>query len=133
MRKFTKKIDEEAQINLTPMLDVIFIMLIFFIVTTSFVKESGVDINRPSSVTQTSKKNANIVVGLKQNGEIWIDKKMVDLYFVKSNIEALKTQKSQNAVVIQADKQTKTQLLVRLMDEIRLAGIYDISIATIQE
>ncbi len=125
--------DENAEINLTPMLDVIFIMLIFFIVTTSFVKESGVSIDRPSAKTTKTKTDANIVLAIKDNNEVWIDKKMVDLYFVTSTIEQLKSQSVKNSVVIQADKRTKTGFLVKVMDRIRQAGISNISVATIKE
>lgn len=134
MRRFShKNIEENAEINLTPMLDVIFIILIFFIVTTSFVKESGVKIEKPSAKTTTSKIDTNIIIAIKANNEIWIDKKPTDLHFLNSSIEQLKSQSIKNTVVIQADKHTQTGFLIKVMDKIRLAGIYDISIATIKE
>ncbi|AXH14025.1 ExbD/TolR family protein [Malaciobacter mytili] len=133
MRRFSHKNNkEETEINLTPMLDVVFIMLIFFIVTTSFVKEAGIDVNRPSAKTSQQKSNANILIAIKNNDEIWIDKRMVDLRAVRSNIERLKASNSQNSVVVQSDKDAKTGVLVKVMDQVRLAGITNISISTLK-
>ncbi|QKF80999.1 ExbD/TolR family protein [Halarcobacter ebronensis] len=133
MRKFSQKINkEETEINLTPMLDVVFIMLIFFIVTTSFVKEAGIDVNRPSASTTEQKTEANILIAIKNSNEIWIDKRVVDLRAVRANIERLKATNTQNSIVIQADKEAKTGLLVKVMDQIRLAGITNISVSTLK-
>ncbi len=135
MKMFYKRnTEEENEINLTPMLDVVFIMLIFFIVTTSFVKEAGIDVNRPSAKSTTKKGKANIFVAIKNNDEIWIDKRMVDLRSVRANIERLKADtKTDDSVVIQSDKDSSTGTLVKVMDQIRLAGIFKISISTIKE
>jgi biopolymer transport protein ExbD len=122
--------DEESEINLTPMLDIVFIMLIFFIVTTSFVKESGIDVNRPSAQTAERKERANIIVAIKANGEVWIDKRVVDMRAVRANVSRLHAENPQGSVVIAADRETKTHVLVEVMDQIRLAGIYNASIAT---
>lgn len=133
MRRFTSsKTKEETEINLTPMLDVVFIMLIFFIVTTSFVKEAGIDVNRPTAATSEQKGKANIMVAIRNNNEIWIDKRMVDIRAVRANIEKLKALNSQNSIVIQSDKDSKTEILVKVMDQIRLAGIKEISISTLK-
>ena len=133
MRRFSQKIHkEETEINLTPMLDVVFIMLIFFIVTTSFVKEAGIDVNRPSASTTQQKTQANILVAIKHSDEIWIDKRLVDLRAVRANIERLKATNFQNSIVIQADKEAKTGTLVQVMDQIRLAGITNISVSTLK-
>ena len=121
--------DEESAIDMTPMLDIVFIMLIFFIVTTSFVKESGVTVSRPSAETAAEDKKGNIMVALKPNGEIWIDKRAVDVRSVRANVEKLRAESPESGVVIQADTDSKTGLLVQVMDQIRLAGISNISIA----
>ena len=81
--------DEEAVIDMTPMLDIVFIMLIFFIVTTSFVKEAGIEVNKPKAANQSKQKSANIFVAIKDNGEIWLDKRRVDVERVAANIEKL--------------------------------------------
>lgn len=125
-----KQSEDSAEINLTPMLDIVFIMLIFFIVTTSFVKESGVDVNRPTAQTSERKERGNIIVAIKPNGEIWIDKRVVDIRAVRANVARLHAENPQGSVVIAADRETKTYRLVEVMDQIRLAGIYNASIAT---
>jgi len=133
MKRFIhKRTKEDTEINLTPMLDVVFIMLIFFIVTTSFVKEAGIQVNRPSAATAEQKTKANIMVAIRNNNEIWIDKRMVDLRAVRANIEKLKSLNSQNSIVIQSDKEAKTDTLIKVMDQIRLAGITKISISTLK-
>ena len=134
MRRFSHKTHkEETEINLTPMLDVVFIMLIFFIVTTSFVKEAGIDVNRPSAKSAQQKGAANILIAIRNNNEIWIDKRVVDIRSVRANIERLKAANTQNSVVIQSDSESKTGILVKVMDQIRLAGIFNISISTLRE
>ncbi len=120
---------EDSAIDMTPMLDIVFIMLIFFIVTTSFVKESGVSVSRPSASTAQEDKKGNIMVAIKPNGEIWIDKRAVDVRSVRANIEKLKAESPQSGVVIQADTDSRTGMLVQVMDQIRLAGVSNISIA----
>ncbi|MEY8205645.1 MAG: biopolymer transporter ExbD [Bermanella sp.] len=120
---------EDSTIDMTPMLDIVFIMLIFFIVTTSFVKESGVSVSRPSASTAQEDKNGNIMVAIKPNGEIWVDKRAVDVRSVRANIEKLKAESPQSGVVIQADTDSRTGILVQVMDQIRLAGVSNISIA----
>ncbi len=120
---------EDSAIDMTPMLDIVFIMLIFFIVTTSFVKESGVSVSRPSASTAQEDKKGNIMVAIKPNGEIWIDKRAIDVRSVRANIEKLKAESPQSGVVIQADTDSRTGMLVQVMDQIRLAGVSNISIA----
>ena len=121
--------EEESEVNLTPMLDVVFIMLIFFIVTASFVKEAGIDVNRPDAATAEKKTKGNILVAITENGQIWIDKRQVDPRALRANIERLHAENPQGSVVIQADKNSKNGLLVQVMDSARLAGVYNVSIA----
>ncbi|OQK16418.1 biopolymer transporter ExbD [Methyloprofundus sedimenti] len=125
--------EQNADIDMTPMLDIVFIMLIFFIVTTSFVKESGIDVNRPSAKTGETKAQGNIIVGIKANGEIWIDKRQVDIRAVRANVSRLHAENPLGSVIIAADRETKTYVLVAVMDQIRLAGIMNASIATESE
>ena len=129
MRKRRDRSVEESEVNLTPMLDVVFIMLIFFIVTASFVKESGIDVNRPDAATAEKKERGNILVAISQNNQIWVDKRQVDPRALRANIERLHAENPQGAVVIQADKESKNGLLVQVMDAARLAGVYNVSIA----
>ena len=121
--------DEKEDIDMTPMLDVVFILLIFFIVTASFVKEAGIDVNRPEAATAVKKERANILVAISDKGDIWINKRKVDVRSVQANIERLKAENPQGTVVIQADKKATTDSLIKVMDSARAAGVYDVSIA----
>ena len=122
--------DEGDEINLTPMLDVVFIMLIFFIVTASFIKEAGIDVNRPDApVTESKPEDANILVIINANDEIWIDRRMIDPRAVRANIERLHAENPKGSVVIQANKKSTNKVLVWVMDSSRSAGVYNISIA----
>ncbi|MGD8859067.1 MAG: biopolymer transporter ExbD, partial [Myxococcales bacterium] len=125
--------EEEDDINMTPMLDIVFIMLIFFIVTASFTKESGVDVNRPSASTAEVKERGNIMVAITDNGQIWIDNRQVDPRALRANIERLHAENPQGAVVIQADENSKNKLLVEVMDAARMAGVYNVSLAATPE
>ena len=129
MRRQSKAAAEESEVNLTPMLDVVFIMLIFFIVTASFVKESGMDVNRPDAATAVVKPRGNILVAITPSGQIWIDKRQVDIRSIRANLERLYAENPQGAVVIQADEESKNGLLVAVMDAAKLAGIENVSIA----
>ena len=129
MRRQRRASAEEAEVDLTPMLDVVFIMLIFFIVTASFVKESGIDVNRPDAATAVVKPRGNILVAITPSGQIWIDKRVVDVRAIRANLERLHAENPQGAVVIQADTDSKNGLLVAVMDAAKLAKIENISIA----
>lgn len=133
MRRKNRRQAEDGNLDLTPMMDIVFIMLIFFIVTTSFVKETGVDINRPNAETAERDEKGNILVAITATNEIWIDKRRVDLKAVRANIERLKIEYPEGSVIIQADKESRSGLLVEAMDQIRLAGVQNISIAAKNE
>jgi len=122
--------EEGNEINLTPMLDVVFIMLIFFIVTASFIKEAGLDVNRPDApVTESKPEEQNILVAISGNDEIWIDRRLIDPRAVRANIERLHAENPDGSVVIQANKSSTNKMLVTVMDAARQAGVYNISIA----
>ena len=121
--------EEESEINITPMLDVVFIMLIFFIVTATFVKESGIDVNRPDAATATKQEKANILIAISANNTIWLDRRQIDIRSVRPNIERLHAENPQGTVVIQADKESKTETLIQVMDASRQAGVYNVAIA----
>ena len=136
MRKHLEDIhfdEEENEINLTPMLDVVFIMLIFFIVTASFIKEAGIDVNRPDApMTESKPEDANILVTINGNDEIWIDRRLIDPRAVRANIERLHAENPDGSVVIQANNKSTNKILVQVMDSARQAGVYGISIADSQ-
>ena len=121
--------EEENSIDLTPMLDVVFIMLIFFIVTTSFIKPAGITVNQPSASTSERKQGNNILVAISPQGDIWIDKQQIDLGAVRATVERLKAENPEGAVIIQADQDSKSGMLVKVMDQVRLAGVQDYAIA----
>ncbi|BAW79681.1 biopolymertransporter ExbD/TolR [Candidatus Nitrosoglobus terrae] len=118
-----------VSINLTPMIDMVFILLIFFIATTSFTKESGVEVNRPSAKTAVSKERSNTFIVVRANNEIWIDKRQVDIRTIRANVERIEAENPEGSVVIVADKDSKTGLVIEIMDQVRLAGVSDVSIA----
>jgi len=112
------------------MLDVVFIMLIFFIVTASFIKESGIDVNRPDApVTESKPEDANILVMINARDEIWIDRRLIDPRAVRANIQRMHAENPKGSVVIQADRKSTNKMLVSVMDSSRSAGVYSISIA----
>lgn len=132
MRNHTRRGGEEnaSEIDLTPMLDVVFIMLIFFIVTASFIKEAGIEINRPEASTANKKENVNILVAVSASNEIWIDKRRVDKRSVRSVIERMHAENPKGAVVVQADLQSNTETVTAVIDSARAAGVVDVSLAT---
>jgi biopolymer transport protein ExbD len=122
--------DEDNEINLTPMLDVVFIMLIFFIVTASFIKEAGIDVNRPDApLSEVPPEDSNILIQINANNEILIDRRSIDPRAVRANIERLHAENPNGSVVIQPNKKSSNKMLIVVMDASRQAGVYGISIA----
>jgi biopolymer transport protein ExbD len=128
-RHSKKSSSSSAEVNMTPMIDMVFILLIFFIVTTSFVKETGVEVSRPSAQTAERKERGNILIAITKQGQIWIDRRLVDVSAVRANVERLHVENPEGAVIVQADDESKTGMLVKVIDQVRLAGISSISIA----
>ncbi|MAG29263.1 MAG: biopolymer transporter ExbD [Deltaproteobacteria bacterium] len=126
-----KRVREQPQseVNMTPMLDVVFIMLIFFIVTASFVKEAGVDVIRPPAQTAESKDKGNILIAITENGQIWIDRRQVDPRSLRASIERLYGENPQGSIVIQADRKSQNHLLIQVMDAAKAAGVSQVSVA----
>ena len=121
--------EEEEGIDITPMMDIVFIMLIFFIVTASFVKETGVDVNRPSASTAEKKTAASILVAITENNDVWIDKRMVDVRAVSANIKRMLAENPKGSVVVQADKNSKNGVLVQVLDQAKLAGATNVAVS----
>ena len=122
--------EEETDIDITPMLDVVFIMLIFFIVTASFIKEAGIDVTRPEAGTLVKIPEANILIAISAADEIWIDKKMVDPRFVKAQIEKLHAENPKGSIVIQADEESTNEALTVVMEAAKQAGVANVAIST---
>jgi len=123
--------DEESEVNLTPMLDVVFIMLIFFIVTASFIKEVGLDLNKPEGgdAPKTVTENENILIQITNDGLIFIDRRNVDVRAIRANIERLRAERPNGQVVVAPGAASQNGLLVEVMDQARLAGAKEISLA----
>ncbi len=121
--------EDDSEISVTPMLDVVFIMLIFFVVTTSFVKEPGIDPQRPRAHTATTKERGNILVGVSSADSIWMNKKRLAITEVRPLVEAAIAENPESSVVIVADQQATVGLVIDLMDEARAAGITNISLS----
>ncbi len=125
--------EEEAAIDLTPMLDVVFIMLIFFIVTASFIKEAGIDVNRPYAPTSDEQADAAILVAISENDEIWIDRSLIDPPNVRNVIEKLHQENPKGSLVIQADENSTNEMLVIVMEAAKVAGVANVAIAALKD
>lgn len=121
--------DEDAEINMTPMLDVVFIMLIFFIVTTSFVKEAGFDVTRPPATTAEAQTQGNVMIAITETGDVWMSKRNVQVSQVRMLVEQAKAENPEGSVVIIADEHAPTGVVVQVMDEARLGGAEKVAIA----
>lgn len=120
---------EEAEINITPMLDIVFIMLIFFIVTTSFTRETGATIIKPQAEQAEALRNGTILIGIRPNDEIWMAKRQVELREVRQVVERAKAENPEGSVVIVADKGSRIGTVTRVMDQVKLAGVEGVAIA----
>ncbi len=141
MRRRLSRDREEAEVNITPMLDIVFIMLIFFIVTTSFVSEFGIDVNRPiNAPVQEQDQEEVIAVRIDENDQIFVlmesldsdqeQERLVDVRTVRANIETSLVLRPDAAVVVIADRSADAGLLVRVIDQARVAGAEKVSLAT---
>jgi biopolymer transport protein ExbD len=125
--------EEENEINLTPMLDVVFIMLIFFIVTASFIKEAGIDVNRPDAPSADSQDDAAILIAISSNDEIWIDRRETEPNAVRGMIERLHAENPKGSIVIQADEESTHETLVIVMEAAKQAGVTNVAIAALKD
>jgi len=125
--------EEDSAVDLTPMLDVVFIMLIFFIVTAVFIKETGVEINRPDANTDDNKDNTTVLVAIRADNTIWMDKRRIDIRSVRANVERLHAENPEGGLVIQADKNANVDTFTQVLDAAReVVDPTKISLATSQ-
>jgi len=123
--------EEEGAIDLTPMLDVVFIMLIFFIVTATFIKESGVEVNRPEASTANRKDDTTVLIAISADNSIWMDKRRIDIRSVKANIQRLHAENPEGGVVIQADENATVKTFTAVLDAARIVvGKEKVSLST---
>ncbi len=115
--------------NITPLIDMVFILLIFFAVNASFVKEAGVEIDRPSARSAVTQEQANIMIAVTENGEVWVDRQRVDPRSVRGHVERLHAENPEGAVVILADDESQTGLVIEVLDQARLAGVDNVAVA----
>ena len=118
-----------VELNIAPLIDMVFILLIFFLVTTSFVKETGVDINRPTASTAVSKEKASILVGVTKEGRVYMEKREIDIRAVRANIERSLAESPESQVIVVADRESQTGTVIKVMDGCRLAGAANVSLA----
>lgn len=121
--------DDDIEINITPMLDIVFIMLIFFIVTTSFVKETGIDPRKPIAATAEPKPRANILIGIDLEGQIWINNRQVQINQIRQLVEDAVNETPESSAVLIADQQSPTGVLIDVMDQVRLGGVINIAVS----
>ncbi len=130
IRKSLRGHYREEEANITPLIDLVFLLLIFFMVTTSFVKETGINVNRPAAATAQLQDKGTILLGISAEGRIFFDKKEIDPRSIRAHMERALAETPEGAVVIVADKKSDTGVVVRAMDACRLAGAQKVSIAT---
>ena len=128
-RKHSRPLPPSGTLNMTPLIDMVFILLIFFAVNASFVKESGVEVDRPSAKTAITQEQANILIGVTRNGEVWIDKQRVDARTVRGHVERLHAENPEGSVVILADVKSETGIVMQVLDQARLAGVAKVAVA----
>jgi len=122
-------LEESTGIDLAPMLDFVLNLLIFFIIITSFVKEAGVTVDKPQARTAEHKETGNILIAIRPNGDVWMDKRKMDIRDVRTSVERLHVERPEDTVVIIADKLAPTGILTQVMDQVRSGGVETVSIA----
>lgn len=125
--------DAHHGIDLAPMLDFVLNLLIFFIIITSFVKQAGVKVTKPEAVTAEHRDTGNILIAVRPNGEIWMDRRKVTLPEVRALVERMHAERPDDTVVITADKAAETGVMMQVMDQVRAGGIQTVSVATLGE
>lgn len=120
---------EDHGIDLAPMLDFTINLLIFFIITTSFIKESGITVDKPGAVTAEHKQSGNLLISVRENGDIWMDRRKIDMRDVRPSLERLHIERPDDTVVIIADKKARAGVVAKVMDEVRASGIREVSLA----
>ncbi len=129
-RNYTESDYQPVYINVIPLIDVMFFLVLFFVATSSFIRETGVDVNRPAAKSAELQEKGNIIVSVTKNGEIWIDRRKVDIRALRANVERMYAENPGSSVIIAADEEAQTGRLVAALDEARLAGVENVAIAT---
>lgn len=133
MRRSRSRQEEDAKIDITPMLDVVFIMLIFFIVTASFIKESGAKVTKPSADNSQKYPRATVLLAIDENNQIWLDRRVIDPRAIKANMNRLMAENPEGDVIVQADVESEAKTVLEVVDKLRDAGIPVTKISTKSE
>ena len=118
-----------VEINMSPLIDMVFLLLIFFVVTTSFVKETGLEVQRPTAATAELKEKGNVLIGISREGRVFLERKQIDVRSVRAHMTRVLSENPESSVVIVADKQSHTGTVVKVMDQCRQAGVKNVSLA----
>ncbi|MBC8425186.1 biopolymer transporter ExbD [bacterium] len=129
VRKTMRGGGDRVDINMGPLIDMVFLLLIFFVVTTSFVKEAGIDVQRSTAATAEIKEHGNVMLGLTPEGEVWFEGRRIDMRSVRAHVERALAEDPESGVVVVADKDSRTGDVVKVMDQCRLAGAANVSLA----
>ena len=129
-RSYTESDYQPVHINVIPLIDVMFFLVLFFVATSSFIRETGVDVNRPAAKSAELQEKGNIIISVTKNGEIWVDRRKVDIRALRANVERMYAENPGSSVIIAADEEAQTGRLVATLDEARLAGVQNVAIAT---
>jgi biopolymer transport protein ExbD len=133
MKRWRSLKEPAVGLNMTPLIDMVFILLVFFVVNTSFVKETGVEIERPSAKSAVKQEQATILIAVNHEGEIWIDKQRVDLRALRGHIERLHAESPEGSVVVLADSKSQTGVVMQVVDQARLSGIAKVAVAATEQ
>lgn len=128
-RSYTESEYQPVYINVIPLIDVMFFLVLFFVATASFIRETGVDVNRPTARSAEQQEKGNIIVSVTKNGEVWIDRRKIDMRALRANVERMYAENPGSAVIIAGDEEAPIGLLVTALDEARLAGVQNVAIA----
>lgn len=128
-RSYTDSEYQPVHINVIPLIDVMFFLVLFFVATSSFIRETGVDVNRPTARSAVQQDKANIIISVTANGEVWIDRRKVELRALRANVERLYAENPGSSVIIAGDETAPIGLLVTALDEARLAGVQNVAVA----
>ncbi len=131
-RRFRKREGSSVEINMSPLIDLVFLLLIFFITTASFMKETGITVERPVARTAEEKKTS-MLIGIDREGRVYIEGREVDPDAVRACVERFLAESPEGTVLVVADRKVPTGFLVRVMDECRLAGAKTVSLAASRE
>jgi len=129
VRRSLRRAGKGVEINMSPLIDMVFLLLIFFVVTTSFVKETGIDVERPTAATAEMKDKANVLIGVDREGRVFLDRKPIDVRSVRAHMARALAENPESSVVVVADRGSQTGVVIQVMDQCRLAGVRNVSLA----